>query len=156
MKSFITILLFTFSFSFVLAQKKETKVLSDTTDLGNYPSQLAEEPSQQEDNEIFIGPLSKNPEFKGGVTKMKAYIDSSMKSEIKEKIKSDKIIGKVYIMLVIDKTGKLLDPKISKKLNPIVDEEVLRIFNTMPNWIPAENNGQKVSIKINIPVTIGS
>lgn len=60
----------------------------------------------------------------------------------------------IYVQFVVEKSGALSDVKIIKGINQSVDEEVLQMTKTMPNWIPAQQDGQTVRSQVVMPVKI--
>lgn len=58
------------------------------------------------------------------------------------------IDGEVWIEFVISKEGKVQSPIITKGIGAGCDEEVLRIFNSMPKWTPGKHHGEAVNVKL--------
>lgn len=61
--------------------------------------------------------------------------------------------GKVYIRFAIMKTGAVENIKVLKGVSEAVDNEAKRVIALMPNWIPAENNGEIVNSWVTIPIS---
>ena len=64
-----------------------------------------------------------------------------------------KIEGKVWIESVIDRDGKVVQPKVAYSVHPLLDQEALRIIKMMPDWRPGKLNGETVKVKYVFPVT---
>lgn len=64
------------------------------------------------------------------------------------------ISGKVIIKFIIDKEGKIVEPKIIKSLGYGVDEEAIRVLTTYPDWIPGVQRGRKVRCTFSLPIKI--
>lgn len=60
--------------------------------------------------------------------------------------------GTVLISFVVQKNGDIINVKIEKSLCPFCDEEVVRVFQSMPNWEPGEVNSVQVDVKMYFPV----
>jgi len=60
--------------------------------------------------------------------------------------------GKVGVEFVVGKDGKVRDVKVFKSAGFGFDEEAVQAVKSMPNWIPAENYGYKVSVRYRIPI----
>jgi len=60
--------------------------------------------------------------------------------------------GTLVVRFVVDKTGKVIKPKIVRSLGQGCDVEVLRIIETMPDWDPGIHQGKPVSVYFNLPV----
>lgn len=62
------------------------------------------------------------------------------------------IQGRVLVDFVIDEKGKVTDVKVSKGVDPLLDEEAVRIVSASPDWKPARVRGQKVKCALSIYV----
>ena len=52
------------------------------------------------------------------------------------------IQGQVVIQIVIDKDGKIHDPKIVRGVSPELNAEAIRVISNMPQWIPGKQKGK--------------
>jgi periplasmic protein TonB len=95
--------------------------------------------------------VDKEPEFVGGVKAMKTFIDKNLVYPPSTKI--DPIEGNVIVYVNVDTTGKLVDIKILRRLNPDVEKEALRVIQMMPDWKPGLIDGKPVKVPyiISIP-----
>lgn len=66
------------------------------------------------------------------------------------------IKGKIYITFVVNKEGKIIEPKILKDLGYGTGEEAIRIITDYNGFIPGEERGQKVRYSYSIPISIQS
>lgn len=64
----------------------------------------------------------------------------------------DGIQGTVQVNFVIDKDGKVTDVKVVKSVDPLLDDEAVKVISASPKWRPARVNGQKVNSSITLPV----
>lgn len=62
------------------------------------------------------------------------------------------IEGIVVIQFIIDKTGKMIDPKIAREIGGSCGQEALRVVQQMRDWIPATQFGRNVDVQFNLPV----
>src|SRR5690606_18408431 len=94
----------------------------------------------------------KMPEFIGGLDSLTSYLKTTLHYPKWEK--ENKIEGTVYVSFVINKEGKIENPRIlrSVKDSKNFDNEVLKIINEMPDWIPGEQDGKKVKVQYNLPI----
>jgi TonB family protein len=60
---------------------------------------------------------------------------------------------RVVIEVIIEKDGSITNARIAKSIDPLHDEDALRIVGIMPKWIPAKQNGKTVRCKVYIPVS---
>ncbi len=54
--------------------------------------------------------------------------------------------GEVVAVFTVKADGTLADIEIVESLNKACDQEVIRIVNLMPNWLPAEEGGAPVDM----------
>ncbi|MBB4036927.1 TonB family protein [Dysgonomonas hofstadii] len=83
------------------------------------------------------------PAFEDWVNDEVRYNDEMLK---------DKIEGEVVASFAIDKKGNIKDAKITRKLHPYADAEVLRLLSTSGKWTPGEHNGKKIKTTMTITV----
>lgn len=55
--------------------------------------------------------------------------------------------GEVVASFMVKSSGEITDVKIIESLTPACDEEVTRIVNLMPNWLPAKAEGANVDME---------
>lgn len=92
------------------------------------------------------------PEFKGGIDSLILFITQNVKYPEWER--KNNIQGTVYSQFTIDLNGKVKDVEIIKTVegSKFINEEVLRVINKMPDWIPGKHKGKNVNVKFTLPV----
>lgn len=70
-----------------------------------------------------------------------------------EEARKNNIQGRVIVKFIVDKTGKVVDPKVVRGIGGGCDEEAIKLINLMPNWIPGKHNGKNVSVTFTLPLT---
>ena len=122
--------------------------IANAQDKGKTP-QDAEKGEQQ--NEIFDDYFEPTAHFPGGD---KAYLDYIKKNmRYPEEAKKKGIEGRVLVQLYVETDGSLSEIKVSKSVDPQLDEEALRIVKGMPKWIPGRKGGEIVRMQMNLPIT---
>ncbi|RPA69097.1 TonB family protein [Cyclobacteriaceae bacterium YHN15] len=101
------------------------------------------------DNEIF-DVVENAPEYNGGFEAWANYLKENL--SYPERAKSNKIEGVVYLVFVINKEGKVESPEILRGVGYGLDEEALRVVKESPDWIPGMQRGQKVNVRMRLPV----
>ncbi len=94
-----------------------------------------------------------NAEYKGGQEKMLKYIMTRLTIDTAD-INKDVIKTKLYVELEIDSTGKVINPRIRRGINEIIDRKVLNIIRTMPDWKPAYLYGKPIWQSYTFPIKI--
>lgn len=90
------------------------------------------------------------PQFNGGENGFYKYLADNIKyPPILIKIKLE---GSLDLKFKIDKEGKVRDVKIIRGFDPDADDEVLRVLQSMPSWIPAKENDVEVEYTHNLTV----
>lgn len=57
---------------------------------------------------------------------------------------------------MIEKDGKIVEPKILKSLGYGLDEEAIRVISSYENWIPGEQKGVPVRALYAIPINVSN
>lgn len=84
----------------------------------------------------------KAAQFPGGNHQVYAYF-KSVRIYPDEALTNMKT-GKVYVAFTVDTMGKVKNPEIVKSLDPPLDKEAIKIISSMPDWTPAEKDGEKI------------
>lgn len=63
-----------------------------------------------------------------------------------------KLQGKVYVQFIIEKDGQVTSPKVLRGIDPILDQEALRVVGQMPKWQPGKQRGQAVRVTYTLPI----
>ena len=66
------------------------------------------------------------------------------------------IQGRVVVSFFVEPDGSLSDIELVRKVDPVLDEEVLRVVKAMPKWIPASHNNKPIRAKFTMPITFRS
>jgi len=89
---------------------------------------------------------------KKGIQDFYNYVGKNF-TKTKEAIQN-KISGKLFVTFIIDKDGKIVEPKVIKSLGYGLDEEAIRVITSYENWIPGEQRGVNVRVLYSIPITV--
>lgn len=91
------------------------------------------------------------PEFPGGQKALMKFI--SQKIEYPPIVQGYMVHGRAIVQFIVNKDGDIVLPKIVRSIDPLLDEEALRVVGLMPKWKPGElADGTKVAVKYTIPV----
>lgn len=77
--------------------------------------------------------------FEGGHEGLQAFLAENLKYP--EKAKKKGIQGDVYASFVVNKAGGTREIKIVKGVDELLDEEAIRLIESMPKWTPATFRG---------------
>ncbi|HAH25055.1 MAG TPA: hypothetical protein DCL77_15085 [Prolixibacteraceae bacterium] len=90
------------------------------------------------------------PEFKGGEAELRNFLATNVKYPAEATQKG--IQGKVYVSFVVAIDGSVTDAKIARGVNPLLDNEALRVVSSMPKFIPGKQNGKDVATQYTVPI----
>ena len=105
--------------------------------------------SEISEDSVFVF-VDKMPEFPGGLMAMKDYLLNTI--QLPRDMQGASWSGRVIVRFIVRKTGKISDIEIVRSIHPIFDKEVVRVIESMPDWIPAEHFGKKVNIQYTLPI----
>lgn len=103
------------------------------------------------DDAVFVE-VGKMPSFPGGITGLMQYLSANIKYP--QNAEKKKAQGKVFVSFVVSKDGSVSNANVIKSVEPSLDEEAVRVVNSMPKWIPGEDkDGNRVNVKYVLPIT---
>jgi TonB family protein len=62
------------------------------------------------------------------------------------------IEGRVFIQFLVKADGSVDEAKIVRGVNPLLDEEALRVVMSSPAWMPGRQRGQAVDVAFTFPI----
>ncbi|MCF8298967.1 MAG: energy transducer TonB [Saprospiraceae bacterium] len=108
---------------------------------------LCAQKESQDTNTNFIQEIYQYP---GGETARINFLKENIVYPDSAKVNG--IAGTVYVSFIIETDGSVSDIRIIRGIGYGCDEEVIRVFKLMPNWIPAKQRGIAVRTRVNYPV----
>ena len=91
------------------------------------------------------------PMFPGGEEALMLFIKANLKYP--PQAAKRKAEGKVVMHFVVDKTGKVTDIKVAKSVDIYLDTEAIRVCKLLPDFHPAMENGEPISVWFTLPIT---
>lgn len=88
----------------------------------------------------------KAPEYPGGLKAFYKFIEPKVQRVISYKP------GSMIVTFMVHDDGSLSDIETIEGINPKFDEKVREIIAKSPNWIPGEQDGEKVGVKYSLPL----
>ncbi len=105
-------------------------------------------PKQRPDGVYVI--VEEMPEFPGGEMALRKFISETVKYPAEAKDKG--IQGKVFVTFTVKSDGTVGDAKIARGLDPLLDNEAIRVVNLLPLWKPGKQRGQAVNVAFTVPI----
>lgn len=97
---------------------------------------------------------SHGAEFPGGLTKFAAYLKIATRYPKAGTQKG--LEGRVMVSFIVDVDGAVTDVAIKSGVDPVLDQEAIRVISHSPKWIPGKENGQPVRVQYDIGVNFKS
>ena len=97
-----------------------------------------------------ITAVDRAPKFKGKPSKPGKFFEKYLSYPDEARLKM--IEGVVEVSFIVSEDGKLLEPNIEKGVDPLLDNEALRVVSKMEEWRPAKKDGKKVDAQVVLSV----
>jgi TonB family protein len=92
------------------------------------------------------------PEYPGGSQEMMTYLQKNITYPANSREK--KLGGKVYVKFIVDTDGKIKDAHVLRGSGiAAMDDEALRVINSMPAWKPGKMSNKAVPVYFNLPIS---
>lgn len=101
------------------------------------------------DGEVFFI-VEEMPEFPGGESALREYIAHAV--DYPDIAQKNGIQGRVYVTFIVSKDGSVTDARIVRGVDPSLDQEALRVLNSLPRWKPGYQRGEAVDVNFTVPI----
>ena len=91
------------------------------------------------------------PTFPGGMGAVMQYLSTNIKYPMEAENKG--IQGRVICTFIVGADGSISNVKVSRSVDPLLDNEAVRVIKSMPKWNPGKINGKPCRVKFTLPVT---
>lgn len=105
---------------------------------------------QENAEEKVYNMVDQLPEYPGGIEKLKAFIVENV--SYPEEAKKEGIQGKVFVSFTVNKKGEVVDAEVAKGVHTTLDNEAIRVVESMPVWTPGKEKGKVVNVRYTMPV----
>jgi TonB family protein len=89
-------------------------------------------------------------EFQGGMVGLQNFISQNVQYPKESIINNEQ--GKVYLSFIIEPDGSISTIVVERGVYQLLNEEAIRVIQSMPKWIPGEANGTKVRTRVRLPI----
>lgn len=95
--------------------------------------------------------VEKMPEFPGGEKALFQFISENL--TYPDALAHTHAQGRVVCQFIVEKDGSISHVEVVRSSGyEALDNEVVRMISSMPNWTPGEQEGKKVRVKYHVPV----
>lgn len=105
----------------------------------------------REMNEQVFTVVEKMPSFPGGDAEFLKYIATNIKYPKESQDNGEQ--GRVICSFIVGRDGSVNNPEVLRGVTPLLNEEAVRVINTMPRWNPGMQRGKAVAVKYTVPIT---
>jgi TonB family protein len=93
------------------------------------------------------------PQFPGGQRALDSYVNDHINYP-QNAIDND-VSGVVRVQFIVDENGKISKAKLisPQKIGEGLDEEALRVVNSMPEWKPGTLHGKRIKTRLELPIS---
>lgn len=90
------------------------------------------------------------PSYPGGQKAFIQYLNKTL--SYPPYAKSKNIQGRVLVQFIVERSGEITNVSVAESVNPVLDDEAIRVIRKMPKWRPGKEKGRIVRVKIMIPI----
>jgi protein TonB len=104
-----------------------------------------DEGEEEEEQEVFVV-VEDSPQLQGGLAALQNEV------EYPEFAKKAGIEGRVFVQFVVDENGNVQNPKVTRGVHKLLNEEAIRAVKQM-KFTPGRQRGKPVKVQMSLPVT---
>jgi periplasmic protein TonB len=101
------------------------------------------------EDKVFIS-VEEKPEYPGGATALFRYISENL--NYPAEAQRYNIQGRVTLQFVVNPDGSVGKIEILRSIDPLLDEEAIRVVKTLPKFKPGKQGGVPVKVWFSLPV----
>lgn len=127
-------------------------VLSTITDrkvTDNQQDSVISTPEIPKEDQVFIK-VEEDPQFPGGEQALMKFIGENLKYP--EEAQINRIQGKVILKFVVNPDGSVDRIEIMRGIDPVLDNEAMRVVGTLPKFRPGKQGGVPVKVWFMLPI----
>ena len=99
---------------------------------------------------IFVAKADSNPSFPGGEEALTKYIESNL--SYPAAALDNGIEGVVNVAFAVKPDGSIGSIKITRMIDPDLEQEAIRLVKNMPAWTPADKECTPVEAVLTLPI----
>ena len=90
------------------------------------------------------------PSFPGGQTALMQFLRDNIRYP--QIAIENNIQGRVTLQFIVNTDGSIVDIRVVRGADPLLDREAVRVVQSMPNWSPGKQGNQPVRVRFTLPV----
>ena len=112
--------------------------------------EAVEIPDETVEDEIFFI-VEVMPKFPGGELALRKYVAQNIRYP--NAARENDIQGKVYVRFVVNEDGTVGDVTVLRGVDPLLDNEAVRVIKTLPVWQPGRQLNKTVKVYYTMPIS---
>jgi len=124
----------------------EDSEADDETIIDIPPIIAAEKEVEVEEDHVFMI-VEEQPEFPGGIRALYSFINNNVRYPVIAQ--ENGIQGRVFVKFVVDTDGSVRNAEIVRGVDSSLDNEALRVINSLPKFKPGKQRGRPVKVYFN-------
>ena len=116
----------------------------------NEMNSVQQNPVTPQGERLIYSRVEVMPRFPGGDAALIKWLQDNVVYPAEAAQKG--IQGRVIVRFVVTPDGSLENIEVKKSLDPLCDEEAIRVIKMMPKWIPATQDGKPVYVYYLLPI----
>ncbi|MEO9533424.1 MAG: energy transducer TonB [Crocinitomicaceae bacterium] len=101
-------------------------------------------------DENVVDLVNVEPSFPGGEYALMQWLSAN--TIYPQSAIDNNLGGTVYVGFTVNERGKIINSNIKRSAHPILDQAALATIKKMPDWVPAEYNGEKIAVSYALPI----
>lgn len=114
------------------------------------PPAASSSDDEEEEDKVIYTKVEKKAEFPGGKAELTKYLKKNL--SYPQIAIDNNIQGNVVVKFVVSRTGDIKDVKVTRGVDPSLDDEAIRVVKSMPKWTPAEQRNKPCNSYFTLPV----
>lgn len=120
---------------------------TDEDDIIDIPDFETNQPDM--DEPVFMV-VEEQPSFPGGEEAFREFLRDNI--EYPDAARDHGIEGTVYVQFVVNTDGSVSGVKAVRGVDPLLDEEAMRVVKMVPRWNPGKQRGKPVKALFTVPI----
>lgn len=129
---------------------KEDNIIQDNKSVNKQTEAVSNPQKTKQTKEPVFVVVEQMPVFPGGEQALRELIGKEI--VYPEDALRAGTQGKVFVTFVVNKEGKVINPKIARGVSPSLDKEALRVVGILPKWIRGKQRGKNVDVEYTVPI----
>ncbi len=135
---------------FVSCSKELLDVRAEKSkEVKQFDTQDVNEDENNVDGEVFYV-VEEMPQFPGGELGLRKFI--AMNVKYPQEARENNVQGKIYVRFIVTKTGDVDSVTVVRGVDPVLDDEAVRVIKTLPKWTPGKQKGVPVNVYYTVPI----